>query len=215
MKRFSHVCQRLESVPFNRSKAVILAEYLKVAPTEDATWALYLLLGGQLERAVAPTQLESWILEESALPGWLWKQCREQAGDFAETVALVAELSRGTRPLMDELMDQMSLRTWIETQLQPLGRQNESARRATLLRWWRGLSLDTSWAAHALALGRFPVHVSRRVVDDALELSGCRLSSAELTARLDALPKGLVRAASLQLDLFTGAPAATRPLERE
>jgi DNA ligase-1 len=219
VRRFSQLCQQLESVPFTRSKAEILADYLQATPQEDATWALYLLLGGQLARVVDPPTLEKWILEESKLPGWLWQECREQAADFAETVALVAELSRVETPSLfardraakvkdgggeSDNDDQLSLGAWIAQRLQPVARQAESVRRQAVLGWWRTLSLDVSWAVHALAFGRFPVHVPKRVVDDALRLVGGEAAVAGLTARLEALPLSAAqKPSSLQLDLFS------------
>ena len=193
MKRFSLLCQRLESVPFTRSKPEILAEYLRAAHPGDASWALYLLLGGQLARAIAPAELEAWILEESRLPAWLWQECREKSGDLPETVALIAELSQ---PEIAAAGPAHGLQEWIEQRLQPLVSLPAPERRAAVSLWWRTLSLDVSWAVHALAVGRFPVHVPRRVVEDAVRLAWGSDAVAGITARIQALSLN-------QLDLFS------------
>lgn len=206
MKLFSQLCQQLESVPFTHSKAEILANYLRATAQVDASWALYLLLGGQLARLVDPATLEKWILDETKLPEWLWQECREKTGDLAESVALVAELTRAETPTLftsGHESDELSLRAWIEERLQPIARQVDSVRHKAVHEWWRTLSLDVAWAVHALALGRFPVHVPKRVVDDALRILGGEPEVLGLTARLDALPlAGAQKPLSLQLDLF-------------
>lgn len=207
MRLFSQLCQNLESVPFTRNKAELLADYLKAVPAEDASWALYLLLGGQPARVVEAATLERWILDESKLPDWLWAECREKTGDFGETVALVAELLRESTPSLfasaDATQDELGLGAWIVERLQPLASQTESVRREAVLGWWRTLSLDVSWPVHALALGRFPVRVPKRVADDALRTFGGESAVGGLSLRLEALPLGPEqRASSLQLDLF-------------
>jgi DNA ligase-1 len=201
MKRLSQLCQRLESVPFNRSKAEILAEYLGEAPERDIGWALYLLLGGQLERLLSPAQLESWARERSGLPEWLWKECRERSGDLAEAVALISEL--GGREERASDLPELGLADWIERELGPQAHLD-----SRLSRWWRELPIDVSWAVHALAIGRFPVHVSRRAAEDAIELAaqalGCQPGGAAgwLDARLSALPIRSPQPPVAQLSLF-------------
>ena len=203
MKSFSRVCQQLESVPFHRSKSGILAQYLKHASPDDASWALYLLLGGQLPRLLTQASLQARIMTESGLPAWLVEECREQAADFAETVALLGELSLGETDLAAS--NDSSLTQWIEERLMPLARTDETQNVETAREWWRTLSLEISWAVHALALGRFPVHVSRRVAEDALREAHGHEAAAALDTRLAALSLGEVRPSteSPQLNLFS------------
>jgi DNA ligase-1 len=196
------MCQQLESVPFNRSKPAILAEYLRRVPEREASWALYLLLGGQLPRLVANADLQKWVLTESGIPEWLFEECREKAGDFAETVALLGELA--CRPLGASVGPELSLSQWIEDRLLPLAAAGTPAREAALRECWRTHSIDVSWAVHALAVGRFPVHVPRRVAEDAVREAWASASAdpvALFDSRIAALPTGPV--AACQLDLFS------------
>jgi DNA ligase-1 len=168
MKRFSRLYQNLDACPFHRDKSVILGAYLSDTPPEEASWVLYLLLGGQLKRAVSPALLQEWILAETGLPVWLFEECREQVGDLSETLSLLAELVRAeAAPAAEPL----SLRSWIETRLRPLQDQSAAIQRETLRSWWKTLPLDQSWIVHHLLCGRFQTPVSRRIVEEALAIA--------------------------------------------
>ena len=203
MKNFSRVCQRLESVPFHRDKAGILAGYLKDAPVEDHSWALYLLLGGQLPELISPASAKSWILAHSGLPDWLFETCREQTSDFSETVALWGGLSRDanrTDPVGESARGR-SLRDWIELHLLPLAQATQPVREAALFGWWQTLGLDLSWVVHALCFGKFPVHISRRIAEQALRKAQGDAAIPGLNDQLSAKKARLAEFAK-QLELF-------------
>ena len=214
MKSFSVLCQRLESQPFNRSKAERVAQYLRTVPEREGDWALALLLGAQLPQLIEGAELERWVRTETGIPEWLFAECREAAADLPETVALLAELRHATDrvPATD-----LSLRIWIEERLLPLAAASPAARKAAVLGWWDELDTSALWTVKAMALGRFPVHIPRRTAEDALLLVDPSLAASahtpatELDARLARLPQLTSQTAAApknpnerppQLDLF-------------
>ena len=235
MLPFSRLCRQLESAPFPRDKAEMLAAYLRDAPERDRAWALHLLLGGRTPAVVGAEALKNALLEDSRLPRWLLEECLERTGDLAETVALLGELRAcgsagdassdlglaGSAPTIAP--SDASLATWIEDRLGPLARlvpvprapeRSPSATPAgsdpalNLLRsCWNRLPPEASWAVHALALGRFPVRVSRRIAETALAATPLAADGpgASLDDLLALIPHASRHASSdaRQMDLFS------------
>ena len=58
-------------------------------PPEDAAWAVYFLIGRRPKRLLESRKLAQWAIEEAGVPDWLFGECYQAVGDFAETIALL------------------------------------------------------------------------------------------------------------------------------
>jgi DNA ligase-1 len=205
MRRFARLSQRLESVPFHRDRSELLAGYLVEVAERDAAWALYLFSGGALPRALSQPRLIEWALEHTGLPAWLLEECRAQAGDWSETVALL------TRPAQARDRDELALGPWIEERILPLGLLKEAERKGHVHAWWREHELETVWAAQCIAMGHFPVRLPLKTINDAVaaalgpERGETLLERVQELARLLSPAPGAApsRPSSLQMDLFS------------
>src|SRR5205814_6386796 len=70
MMAFVALREALESARSAGDQDAALASFLQAASDEDAAWALYLLSGRRLPRAIAPEELRGVATEATGLPGW-------------------------------------------------------------------------------------------------------------------------------------------------
>jgi len=152
-----------------------LVAYFRAAPSADAAWAAALLLGRRPKRLAKAGDLRLWGAEAAGVPPWLFEECYAQAGDLAETIALLipeeAETGDGEQPRRDLPTD--SLAWWVESQLLPLAGMPTDAQRAALLEAWRSLRGSSRFVFNKLLTGGFRVGVSDGLVVRALaQVSG-------------------------------------------
>lgn len=170
MRAFAALYQRLDRSTSSLQKRAALVAYFRVAPAEDAAWALWLLTGGKVggakARIASSSELRQWIGEESGLPGWLVDASYDQVGDLAETLALL--LDETTDPAPD-----IGLAEWIREHLLPVANAAPELRRAVVTRGWRQLPMRERFVFNKLLTGALRVGVSQGLVQQALaELSG-------------------------------------------
>ena len=70
-------------------KTAALQRYFEQAPPADAVWALRVLTGQKLIRAVPYPRLREWAAEAAGLETWLFNECYGAVGDLSETLSLV------------------------------------------------------------------------------------------------------------------------------
>lgn len=180
MKAFAALYQRLDRSTATTDKRAALLAYFREAAPHDAAWALYLLSGGKVggarRRIAASGELRGWISEETGLPPWLVDDSYEQVGDLAETLTLLHDEPRHAAP-------DVSLATWIEQRLLPVGNQDVSIRREAVVSAWRVLPSPQRLVFNKLLTGALRVGVSQRLVQQALaEWSG--LDIARIAQRM-------------------------------
>src|SRR5438552_6878307 len=109
MKKFAALFEAIDSSTSTRAKTAALSEYFANADPRDAPWAAWFLTGHRPRQAVPSRRLAAWAAETAGLPLWLFEECFDAVGDFAETIALVlpAPSRRGDEPL----------HVWIEERL--------------------------------------------------------------------------------------------------
>jgi ATP-dependent DNA ligase len=190
VKAFAELYTALDETNKTNEKVDALTRYFATAAPADAAWALYFLIGRWPKQAVASAKLRAWAVAAAGVPDWLFSECYDAAGDFAETIALLLpspeelttkDISSLTKTTKAEEMDHLrdlpelrvlwssdaadrSLSVWIEEVLLPLRGMDEAAQRETILATWRALVPRERFAWNKLITGEFRVGVSQRLV---------------------------------------------------
>ena len=205
MKAFAELYAALDETNKTNEKVDALTRYFATVAPADAAWALYFLIGRRPRQVVASAKLRAWAVQAAGVPDWLFSECYDAAGDFAETIALLLpevsdwgleareaeQIKASLQPLAS------SLHEWIEEVLLRLRGMDEEAQRDTILAAWRSLGPRERFAWNKLITGEFRVGVSQRLVvraiaavsgvEDAViahRLMGDWQPSAEFYARL-------------------------------
>jgi DNA ligase-1 len=160
MKRFAALFAALDATTRRTVKQAALVEYFRAAPRADAAWALHLLTGRKLMRALPSQQLRRWSAEHADLPPWLIDECYDRVGDLAETLALlVPQPGPGT---------DLPLSTFIEQRILPLRTMTLDQQREAVVALWSELDTPQCFLMHKLMAGAFRVGVAQRTVVQAL-----------------------------------------------
>lgn len=177
MQRFAALYAQLDETRATGAKRAAMRRYFAEAPPEDAAWGLYFLLGRRLKRLIAPTRLRAWIADATGLPPAVIEEAYAHVGDLAETVALLFDTQRDTRP---ESAPALHL---CVAELRALQHANEHAQRAAVLQRWRHLPFLECLLFNKLLTGALRVGVSAGLAAQALaEHAG--LEPARVQARL-------------------------------
>jgi DNA ligase 1 len=191
VKAFTALYTALDETNKTNEKVEALTRYFSSADTADAAWALYFLIGRRPRAAVTSTQLRGWAVEAAGIPDWLFGECYDAAGDFAETVALLLPeagdwgLRAGGAEQNPRLQSPASnfhvtslqppassLQAWIEDVLLPLRGMDEAGQREVILGAWQRLSARERFVWNKLITGGFRVGVAQRLVVRALAAVG-------------------------------------------
>ena len=165
MKRFAKLYEAIDSTTATLGKVKALVEYFREAPPADAAWAIAFLVGRRPKRLVKAPDLRRWGAEAAGIPDWLFDASYAQAGDLAETLALIVPEVGAA--------DDGSLAMWVEERLMPLREMTPEQQRQTLLNAWAQLTGSTRFVYNKLLTGAFRVGVSDGLVVRALaETSG-------------------------------------------
>jgi DNA ligase 1 len=165
MKAFAELYAALDETTKTNAKIAALTRYLANAPAEDAAWAVNFLIGRRPKRLLESRKLAQWAIEEAGVPDWLFGECYQAVGDFAETIALLLPPAAASSPL--------PLHYWVEERLLPLRDADDETRRASLAAAWREMDDGQRFAWNKLITGEFRVGVSQSLVVRAIaEVSG-------------------------------------------
>ncbi|MDP1662157.1 MAG: ATP-dependent DNA ligase [Phycisphaerales bacterium] len=160
MKRFAQLFEELDASSGTADKVAALVRYFSSAPAEDAAWALALLTGRRVKRAVNYTQLYAWAAETSGYPEWLIGESHGAVGDFSEVLSLI--LPPPTAPA------DLSLREVIQGRIVSMARHEETHKKAMVLKTWDQLDQRGKFIFHKLISATFRVGVSRLLAVRAL-----------------------------------------------
>jgi DNA ligase-1 len=176
MRVFAELYAALDETTRTNDKVAAMARYFAAAPPADAAWALYFLSGRKPRQVIGTRRLSEWAIEAAGVPAWLFGECYDAVGDFAETVALLLPEGAGDG-------GDAGLAAWIEGRLLPLRGADEATQRAALLRAWDELDRQGRFLWNKLITGGLRVGVSQRLVTRALaQVSG--VDDAALAHRL-------------------------------
>src|SRR5580704_11045467 len=156
MKAFAELYVALDETTKTNEKVAALTNYFSRVPPADAAWAAAFLIGRRPKRILESRKLAQWAVEESGIPDWLFGECYQAVGDFAETIALLL-------PPAQSSSDQ-PLHYWIEERLLPLRDADDEAKRASLVSTWRDMDERQRFAWNKIITGEFRVGVSQSLV---------------------------------------------------
>jgi DNA ligase-1 len=175
MKAFAELYAALDETTKTNEKVAALTRYFARVPPADAAWAAALLIGRRPKRLLASRKLAEWAMEESGIPDWLFGECYQAVGDFAETMALLLPATQTS--------SDVPLHEWIEDRLLPLGDAGDDRKRAVLVAAWREMDEPQRFAWNKIITGEFRVGVSQSLVVRAIaEVSG--MDAATISHRL-------------------------------
>jgi DNA ligase-1 len=162
MRRFSNLCEALDSKSSTGAKIEAMAPYFRTAPAEDAAWAVFLLTGQRLKRLISGRTLRAWALRHTGLPEWLVGGAQAATGDSAETVTLLVHQGASAQE------EPLSLHRWLEERILPLRELAEEQQYAKVTAWWRQLPLGELFVLNKLLTGTFRAGVAQPSVVRAL-----------------------------------------------
>ena len=167
MRAFADLYVALDETTKTNEKVAALTLYLRAAAPEDAAWAVNFLIGRRPKRLLESRKLGQWAVEATGVPEWLFGECYQAVGDFAELIALLLP------PPQNEHGTSLPLHYWVEERLLPLREADDETRREWLLSAWREMDEHQRFAWNKLITGEFRVGVSQSLVVRALaEVSG-------------------------------------------
>lgn len=175
MKQFCLLYLELDRTTRRSEKRDALLRYFERAPAEDAAYAVHLLCGQRLIRAVNTRRLREWAADASELPAWLIDECYDVVGDLSETLSLIVPGAESDAEL--------SLTEVIRDRVLPLDGMSEAEQRPHIEQQWRAFSQVQRFLFHKLISGAFRVGVARGTVIDALA-AYAKLPSAVIAHRL-------------------------------
>lgn len=162
MRRFTQLFLELDSTNKTSAKVHALASYLQNAPAKDAAWAVAILTGRRIRRAMSYTELRSLAATTSGLPEWLVEESHSIVGDLSETIALILP------PPSDAVSGLLSLSHVFEDVIRPLRTLDAGGRAKAIEHIWSRLDSTERFVFHKLLSGHFRVGVQKRTVIHAL-----------------------------------------------
>jgi DNA ligase-1 len=176
MKRFANLIELLTRTEPTRDRIRILADYFSSIPTEDASWAIYFLLGRRPKRLVTSPTLREWALQHAAIPRWLFEESYKAVGDLGETIALLVYNSAA-----DHGRKSLPLSHWMEDRLLPSQRIHADALCRKVCQWWSESDRGELYLLNKLLTGtlRFPIP-RLDVVRSISQMSGAPITTISL-----------------------------------
>ena len=197
MKAFADLYTALDASTRTNDKTAALVAYFKMAPREDACWAVYFLTGNRPRQAVPAKKLHEIAADAADLPLWLFEEAYDSVGDLAETIALILP--------PPEAASALPLHRWIVDRLGTLRTLAEAEQKAALLRYWAELDQHQRFVFNKLITGGFRVGVSALLVIRALaEFTGldAKLISHRLAGNWQPTPENYAALVSLDAQNF-------------
>jgi DNA ligase-1 len=172
MHTFAQLYATLDETTRTSMKIEALTRYFERSEPADAAWAIFFLIGRRVRQAVPLPTLRAWAVEAAGIPDWLFGECYDAVGDFAETVTLLlpepdewtADVDRSVLPFEGP----QPLHRWVEEVLLPLRDQDETMQRAIVQAVWATLGGTERFVWNKLITGAFRVGVSQQLVVRAL-----------------------------------------------
>ena len=177
MIRFARLYDAIDRTTSTNAKVAAMADYFRLAPPEDAAWAVFFLTGRRLKRLVQYASINDWTLAATGLPQWLLEECYAVVGDGAETAALVLD------QLPSGASEDLPLSRWVEDRIVRLREMDPPAQQRHMTAWWRGLDRLQRFLLLKLVTGEFRVGVSQTLVVRALAQTAA-LPATTVAARL-------------------------------
>ena len=165
VKDFANLYRELDAGTSTRRKQAALQSFLRAASANpgahgSAAWTVYFLAGGKPRQFVSTRVMREVALDLCDLPEWLFEECRESVGDFAETLSLLLPPPQAP--------DEVSLADWVGCRLPSLRLMKDAQRAATLRGWIAVMPQEQRLVFFKLITGSLRVGVSKLNVVNAL-----------------------------------------------
>lgn len=157
---FADLVTTLGTSTKTNDKLDALSTYFATAGDQDKVWVIAIFSGRRPKRAVNSTQLATWCIEITGLPGWLFEESYHTVGDLAETIALLLpekELARQSYPLHHYL-----------ERLIAIEKEEEAVRKQFILEAWNAMTGNERFVFNKLITGGFRIGVSQKMMVNAL-----------------------------------------------
>ncbi len=160
---FSNLVKILGTSTKTNDKLEALSNYFATANDKDKVWVIALFSGRKPRRAVNTTQLITWCIEVTNLPGWLFGESYHTVGDLAETIALL--LPENT--IDGQRLTENPLYYYID-KLREIEKQDEAIKKHFILESWNEMDRDGRFVFNKLITGAFRIGVSQKMMVNAL-----------------------------------------------
>ena len=114
MKHFTQLFRAVDATTSTNEKVKALQQYFRTEHSENAVWALYLLLGKTRKRLITSRVLREIFLQISDIPEWLFEESYSHVGDSAETIALLLRDTPIEPTGASEAGSDTPLKVWME-----------------------------------------------------------------------------------------------------
>lgn len=165
MKRFAQLFEQMDATNKTNAKVAAMEHYFLTAPPDDCAWTVFFLCGGKLKAPVPMRSFRAWAIEVAEIQEWLFDECHDAVGDFAETAALLFPNPNAT------IDDDQSLTNWVENRLAPLRDLPEAEQKSMMLGSWARLNARQRFVWNKLITGAFRVGVSKALVIRAISIA--------------------------------------------
>ncbi len=159
MTTFAELHAALDRTNKTGEKLALLERFFRLAPDPEKLWTLALLTGRRPRRPVSTARLREWAAARAGIPGWLFEECYQHAGDLGETLHLLLPPAQTS-----EIRPTGEWFRWLDD----LRGLSESEQRALIIEAWDGLPAAERLVFNKLITGGFRVGVSRALVIRAL-----------------------------------------------
>jgi DNA ligase-1 len=136
MQRFAKLFAELNASASSRRQLDALAGYWREAPTAHAAWAVQLLAGQGVRRAISAPAMKAWAMTSLGLSPWLFEASCQATGDTAEAMALVWPQAEQAHPIEPAC----SLDQWMSDRLTHLRQWPQEQQLDAMRQWLAPLS---------------------------------------------------------------------------
>ncbi|MEL6776341.1 MAG: ATP-dependent DNA ligase [Cyanobacteria bacterium J06597_16] len=186
MREFTRLFRAVDATTSTNEKVRALQQYFRQESSDNAVWALYLLLGKTRKRLITSRVLRDIFLQISDMPEWLFEESYAHVGDSAETIALLLRDTPIERTGASEADGDTPLKVWMEDiipQVKTLQKTDSVQLKNLVIDWWANLSGSEIFVLNKVLTGAFRVGVSTKLVIKALAAE-YELADAVLAHRL-------------------------------
>ncbi len=160
---FSNLVKILGTSTKTNDKLEALSNYFATANDKDKVWVIALFSGRKPRRAVNTTQLITWCIEVTNLPGWLFGESYHTVGDLAETIALLLPENN----IDGQRLTEKPLYYYID-KLREIEKQDEAIKKHFILESWNEMDRNGRFVFNKLITGAFRIGVSQKMMVNAL-----------------------------------------------
>lgn len=156
MKAWTTLLYQLEKAATDATRQEAWLWYFQSTEKDDCLWGVWLLLGNKPRKSLSPHLLQSWTMQLTQIPDWLFEESLAATNDLSETCALLLGTS--------SLVESKTLSHYLP-QLLSLSKVEVDEKKKVVQDAWQELSVQERYWFNRLLIGnfRFSVKVSNLV----------------------------------------------------